>query len=445
MLGLAGPLVGANLLQMAVYSVDVVFIARLGELPLAASSLGVSLYGLMLWVTTAFVGASAPLIAAELGRHRHSVREVRRTVRMTMWLTVPIALAVTLICHFGEEIMLATGQQAEVARQSGAFLTVLKYAAWPALASAVLRIFVAAMGRATIATAVMVLALIANALGNWLLIYGHWGLPAMGLRGSALSSALTTVVTLLAYVAIVLTDRRFRRFALFGRWWVSEWSRARELVRIGLPIAATTLAEGALFSGAAFLMGNLGPTELAAHTVALQLAALAFQVPFGVAQAATIRVGYHFGSGDTPAIARAGRAALIIGIGFMSFTALLMLFTPRTILRLYIDPDLVGNAAMVRLAVQYLAIAAAFQLLDGAQAVGAGLLRGLQDTRVPMWIAIFGYWVPGMLTSVGLGFFTPLRGVGIWIGLAVGLGVVSVLLLLRWSNRARLRLVVAPA
>jgi MATE family multidrug resistance protein len=175
--------------------------------------------------------------------------------------------------------------------------------------------------------------------------------------------------------------------------------------------------------------------------VALQLAALAFQVPFGVAQAATIRVGYFYGARDADAIGRAGWTGIAIGGGFMLLTASLMLFAPRFIIRLYVDPDADENVVLVGFALRYMVVAAAFQLFDGIQAVSAGALRGLQDTRVPMWMALFGYWIPGLGTAVALGFFTSLEGTGIWIGLAIGLVVVAALLSQRWSRRARLGLV----
>ena len=210
-----------------------------------------------------------------------------------------------------------------------------------------------------------------------------------------------------------------------------------------MPIMLAILAEAGLFSGAAFLMGRIGAAELAGHTIALQVAALAFQVPFGIGQAATIRVGYHFGAGDPGGIRRAGAVALAVTVGFMAIPTALMWFAPRFVLSLYVDPYDPVNAAMVGFAVQYMVIAAAFQLFDGLQAVAAGSLRGLQDTRVPMVIALSGYWLIGISTSLWLGFRTPLEGVGVWIGLAVGLVVVAGGLLWRWHARERLGLVPA--
>ena len=209
---------------------------------------------------------------------------------------------------------------------------------------------------------------------------------------------------------------------------------------IGTPIALTVLAEAGLFSGAALLMGRIGESELAAHTLALNLAALAFQIPFGIAQAATIRVGFHFGAGDRAAAGRAGWSAMALSVAFMGTTATAMLAAPHLILRLYVDTEDAKNAVMVGLAVQYLMVAAAFQLFDGAQAVAAGALRGLQDTRTPMVIAVLGYWAIGFVTAIGLGFYSALQGVGVWLGLAVGLVVVAGLLSWRWHRRERLGL-----
>ena len=439
-LALAWPLAAANLLQMMVHAIDVIFVARLGDAPLAASSLGVSIFGLLLWTGTGLVGAAAPLVAAELGRRKHAVREVRRTVRMALWLSLIVSLLFMGVCAAGGPIMRATGQDPEITRHAASFLLILMWGMAPMIAASVLRIFVSALGRPTIATAITFMALFVNALGNWTLVFGHLGMPALGLHGSALSSVITSGVMLVAYVVVIQADRRLRRYHLFGNWWRSEWPRFWEMLRIGTPIGLIILAEAGLFTGAAFLMGRIGEAQLAGHTLALQIAALAFQIPFGVAQAATIRVGLSYGARDDRGIALAGQASLILGIGFMVATAAIIWLAPRLVLSIYVDVDAARNAALVGYALQFLAVAAAFQLFDGAQTVAAGVLRGLQDTRVPMLIAVGGYWLAGYGTAIYLGFWTPLAGVGIWIGLAVGLVVVAGLLLIRWRMRARLGL-----
>jgi MATE family multidrug resistance protein len=281
------------------------------------------------------------------------------------------------------------------------------------------------------------------ALANYAFVFGNLGAPTMGLEGSALASVVTGAFGLAAYVVAIQTDRRLRRYRLFGNWWRSEWERFGQLLRTGLPVLLMILAEAGLFSGAAFLMGLISASQLAGHTIALQVAALAFQIPFGIGQAATIRVGYHYGARDPLAIGRAGWVAIALGTGFMAVTASIMLFAPRFVLGLYVDTDAAANAALIGFATQFMVVAAAFQLFDGMQAVAGGALRGLQDTRVPMLYALFGYWVPGIGSSVYLGFFTPLEGLGVWLGLAIGLVVVASLMLQRWARRARLGLLPA--
>lgn len=437
---IAAPLVGANLLQMAVSAVDVIFVARLGTVDLAAATLGVFMFNLTMYALIGLTSAAAPLIAAELGRRKHAVREVRRSVRMALWVGAAGAIPVILLLAHGETLLLLAGQDPEVARRAGHFLDIIMIAIVPGVAAGVMRTSAAALGRPGWAFVVTGLALGISILANWMLVFGNLGAPALGLEGSALASVISLTAMALAYGVILKFDRRLRRYRLFGRWWRTEWSRFREIIRLGVPIMLTWVFEGALFGGAAILMGLIGVTEVAAHAVALNIAAIAFQVPFGIAQAATIRVGMAYGARDTLWIARAGRVALTLGISFMAVTAFAIWAMPRLFVSAYVDVDDPANAAVVALAIKFLAIAAMFQLVDGAQAVAAGVLRGLQDTRVPMLIALFGYWVIGFGTSGLLGFWAGWEGVGIWVGLAVGLLAVSILLMWRWHARGRLGL-----
>lgn len=442
---LAGPLVAANLLQMAVYAVDVMFVARLGEVDFAAATLGVYLFSLVNWALIGMTGACAPLIAAELGRRAHAVREVRRSFRMAMWLAVIAGVPFAVLMGAGERILLLAGQDPRVAARADAFLDVLLWALVPNLLAGVMRTAASALGRPGWALGVTLLALGVGALSNWLLVFGNAGFPALGLEGSALASTVTAVAMMLAYLVILLADPRLRRFRLFGRWWRAEWPRLREIVAIGAPIAFTLTFEGALFGGAGFLMGLIGVTEVAAHAVALNIAAFVFQIPFGIAQAATIRVGMAYGAADRRWIGLAGWTALAVGVGVMVLTAAAIFAAPRLFVGVYLDADAPANARVVALALRFLMLAAAFQLFDGAQAVAAGVLRGLQDTRAPMGIALFGYWGVGFVVAVLLGFRAGWGGVGIWVGLLVGLAAVSALLLWRWGRRERLGLLPATA
>ncbi|MEC8836427.1 MAG: MATE family efflux transporter [Pseudomonadota bacterium] len=439
-LRLSWPLAAANLLQMLTYAIDVIFIARLGEDQLAASALAIALFGLVLWALSGLTGAVAPVAAAELGERAPALRPVRRSVRMALWLAVFSGVAGIGICLLLGPLMHVTGQQAQITALAIEYNSLLVLSLIPMLFNNVLRSFVSTLDRPIFATAITAGGIFVNALANYAFIFGNLGAPELGLQGAAVATILTTLTTLAAYVVAIRLDPRLHRYRVFGRWWSPDWPRLLHIVRIGTPIALTITAEAGIFGAAAFLMGNIGASQLAAHTVALQIAALAFQVPFGVGQAATIRVGYFYGARDPDGMKRAGWTAIVVGTGFMAFTALLMIMIPKPLIAIYVDPWDPKNAVLVGFALQYIVIAAAFQLFDGMQAVAAGALRGLQDTRIPMWIAAFAYWVPGIGTALALGFYTPLEGVGVWIGLATGLTVAAALLGWRWHRREALGL-----
>ena len=440
MLRLSWPLALGNLLQMLTYAIDVIFIARLGEAPLAASAMTVALFGLVLWAMSGLTGAVAPVIAAELGARAPALRPVRRSVRMALWLAVIAGLGGMLVCLALGPIMHATGQQPRIIALAQSYNTILIFSLVPMVIANVLRSFVSALGRPGFATAITAGGIGVNALANYAFIFGHFGAPELGLRGAAVATVITSLSVVAAFAVVIRWTPQFHRYRIIGRWWHADWHRFGEIVRIGTPIALTITAEAGIFGAAAFLMGSIGVPQLAAHTVALQIAALAFQVPFGIGQAVTIRVGYFYGARDREGMKRAGWTAIVLGTGFMATTATAMIVIPRPLLAIYIDPWDAKNAVLVGFALQYLVIAAAFQLFDGLQAVAAGALRGLQDTRIPMWIAIFSYWVPGIGIALWLGFATPLEGVGIWIGLATGLMSAAILLSWRWSRRERLGL-----
>nr|WP_137677331.1 MATE family efflux transporter [Parerythrobacter lutipelagi] len=444
-LRLSWPLALGNLLQMLTYAIDVIFIARLGDAPLAASAIAVALFGLVLWALSGLTGAVAPVIAAELGERAPALRPVRRATRMALWLSVVAGAAGMLVCLALGPMMRATGQQENVIALALSYNTILIGSMIPMVIANVLRSFVSALGRPVFATAITAGGIAVNALANYAFIFGNFGAPELGLRGAAVATIITSLSVVAAFAIVIRFTPLFHRYRIVGRWWNADWHRFWEIVRIGTPIALTITAEAGIFGAAAFMMGSIGVPQLAAHTVALQIAALAFQIPFGIGQAATIRVGYFYGARDPQGMGRAGWTAIVLGTGFMATTALAMIVIPKPLIAIYIDPWDANNAVLVGFALKYLVIAAAFQLFDGLQAVAAGSLRGLQDTRIPMWIAIFSYWVPGIGIALWLGFRTPLEGVGIWIGLATGLMSAAILLSWRWSRRDRLGLTTRPA
>ena len=440
LLSLSVPLIIGNLGWSAIAATDLLLLGHLGADAVAAGALGLNLYTAFLIFGIGLTTAASPLIASERGRRLHSVRDIRRSVRQTIWAGALICLPSWALLWHSEEILVLLGQDPALAAGAAQLMRSLQWALLPYLLFLVLRNYVAALERPIWGVIVTLATVPFNALAGWVLIFGHFGLPAMGLRGAGLASFLSAVFMALGMIAVVGLDRRFRRYQLFGRFWVPDWNRFRTVWRVGLPIAVTLALEVTVFNAAVFLMGLIGRASLAAHAIAIQIAALCFMVPMGIGQAATVRVGYAHGRGDGAAAGRAGWLALILGTAFALLSAALLIGAPRLLISGFIDVHAPANAEVTRLAVSFLAVAALFQLVDCAQAVGSGILRGLQDTRVPMIFAAVGYWVIGIGVGTLLAFPLGMGGVGIWLGLASGLGVVAVLLVWRWMRRERLGL-----
>jgi MATE family multidrug resistance protein len=435
-LGLAGPLVLGQIAQIAIGTTDVVMMGWLGPASLAAGALGHNLLFPLFLFGLGIASAVAPMAAQELGARNY--RGVRRTLRQGLWVALIVGLLFSLVIWQGRLVLLALGQAESAALLAEGYLRAAVWSLVPALWFVVLRAFVTAHSRPRSALVVSCLGVGVNALGNYALMFGNFGFPRLELVGAGISTSLVNLFMFLAMLAFILWDRRFRRYAVLIRLWRPDWPRFREILRIGLPIGLFILAESGLFATAAFLMGLIGQSQLAAHAIALQCAAVAFMVPLGFSQAATVRIGLAVGRGDRAGVGRGGWVALALGLGFMTISALVFWFLPRTLVGFFLELDSPESLPVVELAVSYLAIAALFQLFDGAQVIGAGALRGLKDTRVPMLLAVFSFWGVGFPASAFLGFKTELGGQGVWIGLALGLAVVAVLLVARFHRRGRL-------
>jgi len=442
-LSLAWPLILSNLTMAAIQATDVVLMGWLGPRPLASAALGLNLNFAFSLICLGLVTASSPMIATALGRRSTSVREVRRTFRQSFWMVATVTLPVWLILWNSEPLIRALGQEPALARDAEIFLHGYMWSMLPFLLFQAMRNFVAALERPGWVLAISLIGIILNALLGYGLIFGHFGLPRLGIFGGGLASSIVWTLLAVLLALVIVTDRQFRRFRLFGRFWRPDWPRYRKLWQLGLPIGLAMGFEGGVFSAAAYLMGLINAESVAAHAVALQIAALAFMVPWGLSQAATVRVGLFLGRGDAGGIARAGWTSWALGVGFMALMAILIWSIPRELITLFLD-DTPANAQVIALGVSFLSIAAIFQVVDGAQVVGAGMLRGLHDTRVPMIFTFVGYWAIGIGIGAWLAFAKGWQGQGVWTGLAIGLAIVAVLMIWRWSRREPLGLISAP-
>ena len=429
---LSGPLVLTNLGQIALHTTDVVMIGWLGSEALAASVLGANVFFMMMIFGFGLVLATAPMVAQDLGRKPYAVREPRRTVRQGFWVALAYGIPACVVLWHIAPILQFLQQRPELIGGAEDYVRAALWSLVPMLWFVVLRNFISALERPRAALGITLAAIGFNAAADYGLIFGNFGLPRLELTGAGLATAATNIFMLLGLIAFIQIDRRFRRYRLFGRFWRADWARFREILRIGLPIAVTRSLEVGIFVAAAFLMGIIGTSTLAAHQIALQCAAVTFMVPMGLGQAATVRVGLAVGRGDAAGAGRAGFVALWMGAVFMAAMAVILWTFPRTIVGLFLDPADPFADEVLGIAVTFLGIAAIFQIFDGAQIIGAGALQGLKDTRWPMVFAGIGYWVVGLGTGVGFGFGLGLGGVGIWIGLAAGLAAAAVLLVARF-------------
>ena len=443
-LSLAWPLILANLTMALIQATDVLLMGRLGARPLAASALGLNLNFALSLICLGLVTASSPMIATALGQRSNNIRDVRRTFRQSLWLIATVTPPVWLILWNAEPLIVGLGQDPALARGAKIFLRGYMWSMFPFLAFQAMRNFVAALERPGWVLVISLAGIALNAGLGWAMIFGHLGFPAMGLFGGGLASSIVWSAIALALFVVIVTDRQFRRFHLFSNFWRPDGARLKTMLKLGIPIGFAFAFEGAVFGAAAYLMGLIDADSLAGHAIALQIAALTFMVPWGISQAATVRVGRALGGKDLTGMTRAGWTAWVLGVGFMTVMAVLMWAFPHTLVGFFLEPE-ARDGRVAMLAVQFLTIAAVFQIFDGAQVVGAGMLRGLHDTRVPMLFAFLGYWVIGLGIGVWLAFWRDWQGAGIWTGLALGLGIVAILMLVRWARREALGLTARTA
>jgi len=358
---------------------------------------------------------------------------VRRALRVGLWAALLIALPLMALPFRGEQILLALGQAPMAAHLAQQYLFGLAWGVLPALWFIAIRGFMSAVNRPEPILWITLAAIPANALLVYLLLYGEWGMPRLGLFGAGLATSIVNLGTFLAGLWFTARRRPFRKYYVRGRIWRIDWHLMRQLVRVGAPISLSFLLEYGLFGAAGLLMGLISTTALAAHQIALQIAAILFMVPFGIAMAATVRVGHAVGRGDAPAVKRAGFVATGLGIAFMSAMTLAVILGRFAIAEIFLGE---ATDATAELAATLLLVGSTFFIADGIQTVVAGSLRGMNDTRIPLLFATVSYWLVGFTCAAVLGFRTPLGAAGVWIGLSCGTALYAVLLILRFRRLA---------
>ncbi|HWA94056.1 MAG TPA: MATE family efflux transporter [Terracidiphilus sp.] len=437
MIALAVPVVLSELGWMLQGVVDTIMVGRLGPVAIGAVAVGNAVYyapslfgvGLLLGLDT--------LVAQAYGRNDHDEchRWFAQSVYLALIATPPLML-LTIGASYG---FVRFGVIPQVAHLAGGYLRILSFSTLPLLLYSGARRYLQGVRQVRVVTITYVVANLLNWGFNWVLIYGKFGFPALGVNGSALSTCIARLSMAGGLFVFAWRYERRRGHPLFAHWAKPQIERIRALVRLGLPAAGQIVLEVGAWNLATFSAGYLTPVALATHTIALSYASLTYMVPLGIGAAAAVSVGHAVGAGDPHRARRAGWLALGLATSFMLCAALVFFFAPGPLIALYThDP------AVMAVGPSLLGLAAVFQVFDGIQTVSTGALRGLGETRIPMFANLVGYWVLGLPLGLSLCFLAH-RGIyGLWIGLTLALIIIALSLLRRW-NRDSHRILVTPA
>jgi multidrug resistance protein, MATE family len=429
MLRLAAPLALAELGWMAMGIVDTIMAGPLGPEAVGAGILGnmvffplaVSFTGLLLGMDT--------LVSQAFGAR--ALQDARHTLINGIWLALAITPLTIALTVAAVPVMRAVNVNRDVMSLCVPYMQALSWGLAPLFLFTAFRRYLQAIDIVKPVTFVLVSANIINFCGNWILIYGHWGFPAMGLEGSGYATSVARLYMALAMFAVVLWKERKSDYLLFAISWRPDWSRLRELIRLGLPATGQIAFEGAVFGVVTVLAARLDPVSLAAHGIAVQVIATTYMVPLGISSAAAVRVGQSVGRKDARGAVAAGWAALVIAGAFMTAAGILLWVAPGFIIRQFI-----ADAGVIAVGVTLLRIAAFFELFDGLQVVATGGLRGLGDTATAMIAHLIGYWVIGMPIVYVFCFTLGWGAAGIWIGLTVALILIGIALVVAWKLRS---------
>ncbi|MEM8553631.1 MAG: MATE family efflux transporter [Pseudomonadota bacterium] len=422
------PLVGSQLAQASIQIVDTLMLGRYDVEVLAGVVLANALFFSTFIVGSGFAWAVTPLVAAAVTKG--DLVRVRRVTRMGGWASLGFAALVIPVMLSGEALFLALGQAPEQAAIAREYLSVAAWGMAPALGVMVLRSHLTAVEHTRIVLWVTLAATLLNAFLNWVFIFGNLGAPEMGARGAALASLALHIASLGALVLYI--QRWFPDQALFVRLWRPDWEELGQVLKLGWPIGVALLAETGLFSAAAIMVGWVGAVELAAHGIALQLATMTFMIHMGLSHAATVRAGTAYARGDWAGLRRGGQAALIVSLSVALVSACGLVALAEPLVSLFLDPNDPSRAMIIAIGAGLVVAAAIFQMADGAQVTMISLLRGLQDTRRPMILAAFSYWIIGAPLAYVIGILWGGGAFGVWMGLVAGLTCASGLLFHRF-------------
>lgn len=430
MLRLALPVVLAELGWMSMGIVDTIMVAPLGPAAISAAGIGTSIH-----MAFAIFGMGVLLGLDTLVSQAYGAgdrRDCHRWLVHGLVLAAAITVPVMLLCAALSLAMPRFGFHPAVAPLLRGYFAVVIWSTPPLLLYAALRRYLQGMHVVAPIAVALVTANLMNALFNWTFVYGHLGMPALGVSGAAWATVLSRIYMLGVLVVAAWWIDRERGSGLTDVSTRLSRERFVRLWRLGFPAASQVTLEVGVFGLATALAGSLDPVSSAAHQIALNIAGASFMVPLGVASAGAVRVGNRVGAHDPAGAARAGWTALVLGSLFMSLMALAFVLVPRTLVGFF-SP----GPEVVELAAGLLLVAALFQLFDGLQAVATGVLRGLGDTRMAVVVNLAGHWLFGLPVAYALCFPLGFGVRGLWLGLSIGLILCGVVLTWHWHRRIR--------
>ena len=425
---IAVPLVIVQVGMMLMGVVDTLMIGRVSPDALAAVALGNLYFFNCIVIPMGTLMALDPLVAQGVGAKDDLA--VSRAVQRGLLLSLILGLLATIAMLPAGPFLRLFRQPVQVIPEATTYIHVSAWSMAPFLTFIVIRQTLQALHRIAPIVWTIVLGNALNAVLNWALIFGHLGAKPMGVAGAAIATVIGRWT--MFFLLLVVGWKELRPFMHTLDRSTFTWRPMSRMLGLGLPIGLQQALEFSAYAAVGLLMGTFGAVQVAAHQVALNLAALSFMVPLGVGAAAAVRVGHAVGAADQARAKRAMRISYVIGAGFMVTTAGIFLLVPEQLARLYSS-----DAALVAVAAALIPIAGVFQVFDGMQAVGAGVLRGLGDTRVPLIAMLLGYWLIGVPVSLYLAFRTGLGPQGLWWGFVAGLAAVALFLL--WRVRALFR------
>ena len=442
---LAVPIALTQLGQIAMMTTDLALIGRLGDAAVGAAALGHAVLYTGFMLCLGLANAVAPLASQAVGAR--NPRTARSALHAGLWAVTMMALPLTLLQLHSYETLIALGQTHEMAALADRYLHGLAWSMMPACWFIALRNFMSSLDRPQAGLWITLIAIPANLALAYVLIHGSFGLPRLDLLGAGTATTIINIGMFLAGVWICFTRQPFRKYHPFSGVLRPDLQLLRKLLAIGLPISATFLLEYSLFGIAAVMMGWISTQAMVGHQIALQVAAIVFMVPLGIGIAATVRVGHAAGRRDAVGARRAGFAAIVLGVIFMSVMALLVAIFRNEIPMLFLGAN--ADADTVALAARLLILGATFFIADGVQTIASGGLRGINDTRIPLLFSAASFWLVGFVVAYALAFTLNYGAQGIWIGLSTGVMTYGVLLIWRMAillNRPGLPDVVpAPA